>query len=84
MQRLLLFLYPLLTFPILMDSPNFSRYSIMLMLWPVCCAFLIVTVSSRILKESIVQVSVNGETLIVLPLDSTTYINLSAGEELFQ
>ena len=77
MQRLLLLLYPLLTLPILLDSSSFSRYSLMLMVWPLCCAFLIVTVSSKILKDSLLQVTINGENLVAIPLSSAVYVNLS-------
>ena len=49
----------------------------MLMVWPLCCAFLIVTVSSKILKDSLLQVTINGENLVAIPLSSAVYVNLS-------
>jgi hypothetical protein len=74
MLRLLVCVYPLLLVPFFLDSTGYFRYSVVLLVWPIFSAILIITVSSRMVKESLVYITEGEETVVVMPISPNMFI----------
>ena len=75
MHYLLLLVFPLLAVPMLIDGSNYFRYSWLLLTWPTLSAIFIVSVSSRIVKDSLVNVTVDEETVVLMSVGPSSFIH---------